>query len=497
MQPKKIQSDNNVNADFGGLLRHQAWVGGKWVDAAKKATFEVFNPASGGNIGSVPDMGAGETLAAIAAAKNAFPGWRATTAKERGKILRKWFELIMANVEPLAQLLTAEQGKPLFEARGEITAGAAYVEWFAEEARRVYGDTIPTHKAGTRCLVTKEPVGVCGAITPWNFPNAMITRKVAPALAAGCTVVLKPAEDTPFSALALAALAEKAGFPPGILNIVTGAKKSAPVIGKTLTESKDVRKISFTGSTEVGKILMRQSADTVKRISLELGGNAPFIVFESADLDKAADGAVICKYRNAGQTCICANRIYVQDSVYDVFAEKLAARVKAMKIGPGNQEDTKIGPLINKDAMAKVKRHVDDALAKGGKLVCGGKPSSASQLFFEPTIISNMKPDMLIKSEETFGPVAGLFKFSTEAEAVQAANDTEYGLAAYFYTKDLGQTFRVSEALEYGIVGVNEAMVTGEAVPFGGMKESGIGRENSKYGIEEFIEVKYIFVGGL
>jgi succinate-semialdehyde dehydrogenase/glutarate-semialdehyde dehydrogenase len=497
MQAKKIQSNNNVKSDFGGLLRHQAWVGGKWVDAAKKAKFEVFNPANGENIGSVPDMGAGETEAAIEAAKKAFPGWRATTAKERGKILRKWFQLITDNLEPLAQLLTAEQGKPLFEARGEITAGAAYVEWFAEEARRIYGDTIPTHKADARCLVTKEPIGVCGAITPWNFPNAMITRKVAPALAAGCTVVLKPAEDTPFSALALAALAEQAGFPPGILNIITGTKKSAPVIGKTLTESKDVRKMSFTGSTEVGKILMRQSADTVKRISLELGGNAPFIVFESADLDKAADGAIICKYRNAGQTCICANRIYVQDTVYDAFAEKLAARVKALKIGPGNQEDTKIGPLINKDAMAKVKRHVDDALAKGGKLVCGGKPSSAGALFFEPTIISNMKPDMLLKSEETFGPIAGLFKFSTEAEAVQAANDTEYGLASYFYTKDLGQTFRVAEALEYGMVGVNEPMVTGEAVPFGGMKESGIGRENSKYGIEEFIEVKYIFVGGL
>jgi succinate-semialdehyde dehydrogenase/glutarate-semialdehyde dehydrogenase len=494
---KKMKDESKPAQDFGGLLRHQAWIGGQWVDAHKKSTFEVFNPANGEILGSVPDMGAIETEQAIAAAKKAFPAWRATTAKERGKILRKWFDLIMANIEPLAQLLTAEQGKPLFEARGEVTAGAAYVEWFAEEARRIYGDTIPTHKADARCLVTKEPVGVVGAITPWNFPNAMITRKVAPALAAGCTVVLKPAEDTPFSALALAVLAEKAGMPAGIFNIVTCAKKNAPAIGKVLTESKDVRKFSFTGSTEVGKILMRQSADTVKRISLELGGNAPFIVFESADLDKAADGAIICKYRNAGQTCICANRIYVQDTIYDAFAEKLAQRAKAMKIGPGNQEDTKIGPMINRDAIAKVKRHVDDALAKGGKLVCGGKVASNGPLFFEPTIIGNMRPDMLIKSEETFGPVAGLFKFSTEAEAIAAANDTEYGLASYFYTKDLGQAFRMSEGLEYGMVGVNEPMVTGEAVPFGGMKESGIGRENSHYGIEEFIEVKYIFMGGL
>jgi succinate-semialdehyde dehydrogenase / glutarate-semialdehyde dehydrogenase len=497
MQAMKIQNNKKAAPDFAGLLKHQAWIGGKWVDAHRKDTFDVFNPASGETLGPAPDMGAIETQQAIAAAKKAFPGWRATTAKERGKILRHWFQLITENLEPLAQLLTAEQGKPLFEARGEITAGAAYVEWFAEEARRIYGDTIPTHKADARCLVTKEPIGVCGAITPWNFPNAMITRKVAPALAAGCTVVLKPAEDTPFSALALAVLAERAGFPPGILNIVTGTKKNAPVIGKTLTDSKDVRKMSFTGSTEVGKILMRQSADTVKRISLELGGNAPFLVFESADLDKAADGAIICKYRNAGQTCICANRIYVQDTVYDEFAEKLAQRVKALKIGPGNQEDTKIGPLINRDAVAKVKRHIDDALAKGGKLIYGGKPASAGPLFYEPTIIGGMKPEMLIKSEETFGPVAGLFKFSTEAEAIAAANDTEYGLASYFYTKDLGQAFRVSEQLEYGMVGVNEPMVTGEAVPFGGMKESGIGRENSHYGIEEFIEVKYVFVGGL
>jgi len=479
------------------MVHDKAFINGQWVMADSGRVITVFNPATGERIGDVPDMGAAETEKAVAAAKAAFPAWKALTAKERSKILKKWFALIMDNVEPLAALMTAEQGKPLAEATGEVIYGASFVEWFAEEAKRVYGDTIPTHKADARVIVTREPVGVVGAITPWNFPNAMITRKVAPALAAGCTVVLKPAEDTPLSALALAALADEAGFPPGIMNIVTGGAESAPAIGEVLTTHPDVRKISFTGSTEVGKILMRQSAGTVKKVSMELGGNAPFIVFESANLDKAVEGAVACKFRNAGQTCVCANRIYVQDSVYDVFVEKLAARVRTLTVGRGDADGVQVGPLINEQAIEKVRQHVADALAKGGELVCGGKQHDAGSLFFTPTLIKDMGPDMLVKQEETFGPVAGVFKFSTEEDAVRLANDTQYGLASYFYSNDLGQCFRVAEALEYGMVAVNEPVVSGEAVPFGGIKESGVGREGSKYGIDDFTEIKYILVGGL
>jgi succinate-semialdehyde dehydrogenase/glutarate-semialdehyde dehydrogenase len=479
------------------LLKTKAYVGGQWVDAGGKKTFPVTNPATGETIASVPDMDGADAERAIAAAKAAFPAWKALTAKERAKILKKWNDLVIARADDLAALLTAEQGKPLAEAKGEVVGGAASIEWFAEEGKRAYGDTIPTHKTDARILVTKEPVGVVAAITPWNFPNSMITRKVSPALAAGCTVVLKPAEDTPLSALALAELAAQAGIPAGVLNIVTGSLQSAPAIGKVLTTHDDVKKISFTGSTEVGRILMKQAADTIKKVSLELGGNAPFIVFESADLDKAADGAIISKFRNAGQTCICANRIYVQDKVYDAFADKLAQRIRAMKIGRGDEAGTQIGPLINGKAVEKVQAHVKDALAKGGTLVCGGKGDDHGALFFEPTLIRDMKPDMLINNEETFGPVAGLFRFKTEGEAVKLANDTPFGLAAYFYTRDLAQAFRVSEALESGMVGVNEALLATEVAPFGGVKQSGLGRENSHYGLDEFMEIKYTLMGGI
>lgn len=481
--------------DYSDLVRSQAYINGEWFNADSGKTFAVRNPADGTHLADVADMGAAETERAIAAAKNAMVRWKAKTAKERSVLLSKWKDLIVAQADALGALLTAEQGKPFAEARGEILYGASFVEWYAEEAKRVYGDVIPTHKADARVIVTREAVGVVGAITPWNFPSAMITRKVAPALAAGCAVVVKPAEDTPLSALALAALAEQAGLPAGVFNIVTG--QNAKEIGKTLTTHKDVRKISFTGSTEVGKILMRQSADTVKKISLELGGNAPFIVFESADLDKAVEGAMVCKFRNAGQTCVCANRIYVQDSVYDVFAVKLKQKIEELKIGHGNQDGVTIGPLINTDGLEKVDRHVKDAVAKGAKLMTGGDTHAAGDLFYQPTLLTGMTDDMMLKQEETFGPVAGLFRFHDEKEAIAAANDTQYGLASYFYTQDLGQTFRVSEALEYGMVAVNEPVVSGEAVPFGGIKESGVGREGSKYGIEDFTELKYILVGGL
>ncbi len=479
------------------LLKDKAYINGQWHDANDKAVFAVYNPATGEKITQVPNMGADETAKAIAAAAQAFPAWRALLAKERSKILKKWHQLIVDNVETLALLLTTEQGKPLAEARAEILGGSNSVEWFAEEAKRIYGDTIPTHKADARIIVTREPIGVVGAVTPWNFPSAMITRKISPALAVGCTIVLKPAEDTPLSALALAALAEQAGFPPGVINIVTGDRKAAATIGKTLTSDPAVRKISFTGSTEVGKTLMRQSADTVKKISLELGGNAPFIVFESADLDKAVDGAIISKFRNAGQTCICANRIFVQDSVYDDFASRLVERVKKMKIGAGIEDGVVIGPLINERGVEKVRRHVEDAVKKGAKILFGGKTLERGPLFFEPTVLRDMTDAMAIKEEETFGPVAGLFRFRTEEEAVRMANDTQYGLAAYFYTRDLAQAFRVSERLEYGMVGINEALLATEVAPFGGVKESGIGRENSKYGIEDYTELKYSLVGGI
>ncbi len=479
------------------LLRQRAYVNGAWVPAQSGKSFPVHDPATGKMLAEVPDMGAADTKDAVLAAQAAFGPWRALLAHDRARLMRVWFDLVMKNADALAALLTAEQGKPLAEARGEILSGASFIEWFAEEGRRVYGDTIMTHKADARVIVTREPVGVVGAITPWNFPHAMITRKVAPALAAGCTVVLKPAEDTPLSALALAALAEQAGIPPGVFNIVTGSLASAPAIGEVLTTHPLVKKISFTGSTEVGKILMRQAASTIKKLSLELGGNAPFIVFESADLDKAADGAIASKFRNAGQTCVCANRIYVQESVHDAFAGKLAARIAALKSGPGDAPGVQIGPLINEQGLEKVEAHVADALGKGAKLVAGGKRGGAGALFYEPTLLTGMTPAMLVHAEETFGPVAGLFAFKSEADAVALANDTRFGLASYIYTRELGQAFRVAEALEYGMVGINEPLLAAASIPFGGVKESGLGREGSRYGIEDFLNMKYMLVGGL
>jgi succinate-semialdehyde dehydrogenase/glutarate-semialdehyde dehydrogenase len=479
------------------IPKTQGFIDGQWIDADNGKTFAVTNPATGETIANVADMGAAETERAIQSAKAAFPAWKAKTAKERAAILKKWYALIIAKADDLAALMTAEMGKPLAEAKGETLYGATFVEWFAEEGKRIYGVTIPTHKSDARVMVTKEPIGVVGAITPWNFPVAMVTRKVAPALAAGCTVVLKPAEDTPLCALALAELAQEAGFPAGVFNVVTGSLQNAPAIGNVLTTHPDVRKISFTGSTEVGKLLLRQSADTVKKVSLELGGNAPFIVFDSAHIDKAVEGAMACKFRNAGQTCVCANRIYVQDGIYETFAAKLAERVKALKVGRGDAEGTQVGPLINAQAIEKVKAHVADALKNGAKLVCGGEGDKAGALFYTPTLLTDMTAQMLVSREETFGPVAGLFRFKSEDEVIALANDTRFGLASYFYTNDLGQAFRVAEALEYGIVGINEPVISAESVPFGGVKESGIGREGSKYGIEDFLQIKYTLIGGV
>ncbi|MBR9973302.1 succinate-semialdehyde dehydrogenase [Magnetospirillum sp. J10] len=477
------------------LLRAQAYVGGAWVDADSGATFPVSNPADASLIGAVPDMGAAETARAIAAANAAWPAWRAKTAKDRANILRKWYDLILANADDLAVLMTTEQGKPLAEARGEVVYGANFLEWFAEEAKRVYGDTIPAHGADKRILVLKEPIGVVAAITPWNFPIAMITRKCAPALAVGCPVVVKPAEDTPLSALALAVLAERAGVPAGIFNVVTARHGAA--IGGELTGNPLVRKLSFTGSTQVGKLLMKQCADTVKKVSLELGGNAPFIVFDDADLDAAVQGALASKYRNAGQTCVCANRLLVQEGVYDAFTAKLAAAVAAFKVGPGLGGDSQQGPLINQNAVEKVERLIGDAVAKGAKVVLGGKRHALGHGFFEPTILTEVTPDMDVARQEIFGPVAPLFKFKTEAEAVRMANDTEFGLAAYFYARDIARVWRVAEQLEYGIVGINEGIISTEVAPFGGVKESGIGREGSKYGTDDFVEIKYLCLGGI
>jgi succinate-semialdehyde dehydrogenase / glutarate-semialdehyde dehydrogenase len=476
------------------LFREQCYVDGQWIDAGSKKTFAVTNPASGARLGSVPDLGAAETRRAIEAAERAWPAWRDKTAKERGAILRKWFELMMASQEDLAQLLTAEQGKPLAEARGEIAYGASFIEWFAEEAKRAYGDTIPSPWADKRILVIRQPVGVAAMITPWNFPNAMITRKAGPALAAGCTVVLKPAEQTPFSALAMAELAERAGIPQGVLNIVTG---DAPAIGAELCANAKVRKLSFTGSTEVGRILMRQCADTVKKLSLELGGNAPFIVFDDADLDAAVEGALASKYRNAGQTCVCANRLYVQHGVYDAFAAKLVEKVKGFKVGAGTEPGVTIGPLIDAQGLKKVEEHVADALAKGAKVKAGGKPHERGGLFFQPTVLTDVTPEMIVSREETFGPVAPLIRFRTEADAIRLANDTEFGLAGYFYSRDVGRIFRVAEKMEVGIVGANAGIISTEVAPFGGVKQSGLGREGSKYGLEEFMEVKYVLIGGV
>jgi succinate-semialdehyde dehydrogenase/glutarate-semialdehyde dehydrogenase len=482
------------NLEDPKLFRDRAYVDGAWVEADSAARFEVDNPATGAIVGTVPNMGGAETRRAIDAANAALPAWRALTAKERSKILRKWYELILANADDLALILTTEQGKPLTEAKGEIIYGASFVEWFAEEAKRVYGDVIPSPQSDRRIIVIKQPVGVFAAITPWNFPNAMITRKVAPGLAAGCTVVLKPAEQTPFSALALAELAERAGMPKGVLNIVTG---DAVAIGKEMCANPTVRALTFTGSTEVGRILMRQSADTIKKLSLELGGNAPFIVFEDADLDAAAEGALMSKYRNAGQTCVCANRIYVQDSVYDAFAAKLAEKVRTFKVGQGVEGGVNIGPLIDAHALTKVEEHVADAVKKGAKVVLGGKRHALGGRFYEPTLLTEVTPDMKISHEETFGPVAPLYRFKTDDEAVKLANDSEFGLAAYFYSRDVGRVFRVAEAIEAGIVGINVGIVATEVAPFGGVKQSGLGREGSKYGIEEFLEVKYLSIGGI
>jgi len=476
------------------LFREQCYVDGAWAGAASGKAFAVRNPATGEQLGTVPDMGAEETKQAIAAAEAAWPAWRAKTGKERAAILRKWNDLILANLEDLALILTSEMGKPLAESKGEVTIGAAYVEWFAEEAKRIYGDTIPTPWPDRRIVVVKQPVGVCAAITPWNFPHSMITRKVAPGLAAGCTIVLKPAEQTPYSALALAELAERAGFPKGVLNILTG---DAPAIGSELCANPAVRKISFTGSTEVGRLLMKQAAPTVKKISLELGGNAPFIVFDDADVDAAVEGAIVSKYRNTGQTCVCANRLFVQDGIYDRFAAKLAEKVKAFKVGAGTEAGVVQGPLIDTQALAKVEEHVADALAGGARAVTGGKRHSLGGTYYEPTVLAGVTPKMKIFREETFGPVAPLFRFKTDAEVVELANRTEYGLAAYFYTRDVGRAWRVAEQLEYGMVGVNTGLVTTEVAPFGGVKQSGLGREGSKYGCEEFVEVKYICMGGI
>jgi succinate-semialdehyde dehydrogenase/glutarate-semialdehyde dehydrogenase len=476
------------------LFRQKAYIDGEWVDAIGGAVIAVEDPANGEKLGTVPRMGAEETRRAIAAADRALPAWRARTAKERAQILRRWFDLMMANQEDLASLMTAEQGKPLAESRGEIAYAAAFIEWFAEEGKRVYGDTIPAHGPDKRIVVLKEPVGVTAAITPWNFPAAMITRKAGPALAAGCTMVLKPASQTPYSALAMCELAERAGVPKGVLSCVTGTAKE---IGGEMTSNPTVRKLTFTGSTEIGKLLMAQCAGTVKKISLELGGNAPFIVFDDADLDMAVRGAIASKYRNAGQTCVCANRILVQDGVYEAFAKRLAEAAGAMKVAAGFEPGAVIGPLIDMRAIEKVESHIADAVRKGAKVAVGGHRHALGGSFFEPTVLTGVTPDMLITREETFGPVAPLYRFKDEAEAIHMANDTEFGLAAYFYARDIGRIFRVAEALEYGIVGINEGIISTEIAPFGGMKESGIGREGSKYGIEEFLEVKYLCLGGI
>jgi len=483
-----------MNLADTSLLRQQCYIDGAWIDADDGGTLEVTNPANGHKLGTVPKMGAGETARAIAAANAAWPAWRAKTAKERAGILRRWFELMLENQEDLAALMTAEQGKPLAESRGEVAYGGSFVEWFAEEAKRVYGDTIPQHQSDKRIVVTKEPVGVCAFITPWNFPNAMITRKAGPALAAGCTVVCKPASATPYSALALAELGERAGIPTGVFNVITG---SASGIGGEMTSNKTVRKLSFTGSTEIGKVLMAQCAQSVKKVSLELGGNAPFIVFNDADIDAAVDGAIASKYRNTGQTCVCANRLLVQDDVYEEFSAKLAQAVSGLKVGNGMDDGVAQGPLIDMAAVEKVEEHITDATSKGARVVVGGSRHDLGGTFFQPTVLADVTTDMKVAREETFGPVAPLFRFKTDDEAVAMANDTEFGLASYFYARDIGRIWRVSEGLEYGMVGINTGIISTEVAPFGGMKESGIGREGSKYGLDEFVEVKYLCMGGI
>ena len=477
------------------LFRQQCFIDGNWVAAGSGETLDVHNPATGELVGTVPSCGRAETARAIDAADAAWPAWRGLTAHERSRIIRRWFELIVAHQDDLAVIMTAEQGKPLAESRGEVLYGAAFVEWFAEEAKRVYGDIVPMAQSGKRILVIKQPVGVCAAITPWNFPSAMITRKASPALAAGCPVVIKPAAQTPFSALALAELAIEAGIPAGVFNVLTGPARE---IGAELTANPIVRKLSFTGSTAVGKMLMRQCADTVKKISLELGGHAPFLVFGDADLNAAVEGAIASKYRNAGQTCVCANRFLVHRDVYDAFADKLIAGVQSqLKVGNGFDETVNQGPLIDLNAIIKVEEQIKDALDKGARIGCGGKRIGAAGFFFEPTILLDVTPEMRIAREETFGPVAPLFSFTTDEEAVALANDTPYGLASYFYSRDIGRVWRIAEQLEYGMVGINTGIMSSESAPFGGVKESGIGREGSKYGMDEYLEMKYLCLGGL
>jgi succinate-semialdehyde dehydrogenase/glutarate-semialdehyde dehydrogenase len=476
------------------LLRDACCIAGEWLAADNGERITVTNPADGQTLGTVPRMGAAETRRAIVAADAAWPAWRARPAKERSNLLRKWFELMMAHQDDLAAIMTAEQGKPLAEARGEVAYGASFIEWFAEEAKRIYGDTIPAPAVDRRIVAIKQPVGVVAAITPWNFPNAMITRKVGPALAAGCTVVVKPASQTPFSALALAELALRAGIPKGVVNVVTG---SAAAIGGELTANPTVRKLSFTGSTEIGRELMAQCAPTIKKLSLELGGNAPFIVFDDADLDAAVKGAIASKYRNTGQTCVCVNRVLVQASVYDAFAAKLVAAVSKLKVADGFTEGAQQGPLIDRAALEKVEAHVADATSKGAKVLLGGKRHALGGSFYEPTVLADVTPAMAVAREETFGPVAPLFRFADEAEAIRMANDTEFGLASYFYARDVGRIVRVAEALEYGMVGINEGLISNEVAPFGGVKQSGLGREGSKYGIDEYLEIKYLCVGGV
>lgn len=477
------------------LFKQQCYIDGQWLDADSGETMGVVNPATGKPLGTIPKMGAQETRRAIEAAAVAQQKWRVLSAKQRAVILRNWFDLMMAHQDDLARIMTLEQGKPLAEAKGEIAYGASYLEWYGEEAKRAYGDVIPGPGADRRIVVLKEPVGVCAAITPWNFPSSMITRKVGAALGAGCAIVVKPASQTPYSALALAVLAEEAGVPAGVFSIVTG---SASEIGKEMTSNAIVRKFSFTGSTEVGRVLMAQSANQIKKISLELGGNAPFIVFDDADLNAAVEGAMVSKFRNMGQTCVCANRIYVQEGVYEAFAKKLVAAMETqLKVGDGTEDGVTQGPLIDASAVSKVQEHIEDALAKGGQLLAGGKTHALGGLFFEPTVLSEVTAEMKVAKEETFGPLAPLFRFKDEAEVIQLANDTEYGLAAYFYSRDLGRVWRVAESLDYGMVAINSGLLSNEAAPFGGIKQSGLGREGSKYGLEDYMEIKYMLMGGI
>lgn len=489
--------DLPIQLNDPSLFKTRSYIDGQWVHSSDGGTFGVDNPANGEIIAEVSNLGEKEAQTAIDAANKAFKTWRARTAKDRANILRRWFDLITANTEDLAQLMTLEQGKPIAEARGEIAYGASFVEWFAEQAKRINGDIMASPNPANRMLVTREPIGVCAAITPWNFPIAMITRKVAPALAAGCTVVLKPAEQTPLSALALAELAERAGIPAGVLNIITADSDQSIQIGKALCASPIVRKLTFTGSTAVGRILMQQSAPTIKKLSLELGGHAPFIVFDDADLDAAVEGAMVAKYRNAGQTCVCTNRVYVHEAVYDSFVEKFTAKVSALQVGDGLGDKVTQGPLIDDAAVAKVREHVEDAVAKGAKVAIGGEGHSLGGRFFQPTVLSNVSEEMLCMREETFGPLAPVVKFSDESDVIQLANNTEYGLASYFYSRDIARIFRVAEALDYGMVGVNTGLISNEVAPFGGVKQSGLGREGSIYGMDDFMELKYVCLGGM